>query len=95
MLRRCPARGEVGSDVFNAKASLGDSYNEMEGVIVSQLDWLPVCIKKDCCRQPSEPFVAVDQCMIRHYRVEKGSRFECERWVRVLTECARHGSDSC
>ena len=88
MLWRCPARGEVGSDVLNVKASLGDSQNELECVIVSQLGWLSVGIEKNGCCQPSEPFVAVDQCMIRHYRVEKGSRFECERWVRVLTECA-------
>ncbi len=57
----------MGSDVLNVKASLGDSQNEMEGVIVSQLEWLSVGIQKDCCRQPSEPLIAVDQCMIRHY----------------------------
>jgi hypothetical protein len=57
----------VGSDVLNVKASLGDSQNEMEGVIVSQLEWLSLGIQKDCCRQPSEPLIAVDQCMIRHY----------------------------
>ncbi len=79
MLRRCSARAEVGGDVLYVKASLGDSQNEMESVIVCQLDWLSVGIEKDCGRQPSEPLIAVDQCMIRHYRMEKGSRFECER----------------
>jgi hypothetical protein len=51
----------MGSDVLNVKASLGDSQDELECVVVSQLDWFSVGIQKDGCRQPSEPFVAVDQ----------------------------------
>ena len=50
MLWRCPARGEAGSDVLNVKGSLGDSQNEMECIIVSQLDWLSVGIQKHRCR---------------------------------------------
>ncbi len=83
---------ETVGDVLDLGSSLGDINHELKGVVITKIDRLTVQIEKDCCRQPSQSLVAVDQGVVGHNRMQEGSPFEPDSRVGVVSESTRHGS---
>lgn len=94
-LRRLPpplallGSDETVGDLLKANLSLSDIQNKLKGVVIFEIHGLTVDIQKDCGCQPSQALVAINQRMVRHDRMQEGSRFELESRVSVLSESTR------
>ena len=85
-------RDEAGGNVLDPSSFLGDIQNEPKGVVIAEIDRLTVEVEENCRCQPTQPLVAINQCMVGHDRMQESSRFEPDSRVGVLPERTRLGS---